>query len=127
MKTILTILTTLFGVLAQAQTSSITTVPCDNAMLYQNPFVYGGTNPKACAVTGLSPQTTTARRTVLGYARYGVCNFEVLSRRATQNAREKCGRPFKGVVRMSDWQFECLDHTFGSDSGSTAVAAFVCL
>lgn len=127
MKTVLLIFSAFLSLNAYAQPMTITTVPCNDSMIYQNPFVYGGRLPKACAVTSLSPQTTAARRTVLGYAKYGICDYDALSRRATQRAWEKCGRPSKGVIRTSDWQFECLDHAYGSDLGSTAVAAFACL
>ena len=111
---------------AQAQPKPVATIPCDDSMIYQNPFVYGGQQPRACAVIGLSPRVN-ARNRVLGRAKYGVCDYEILSRRATKDAWEKCGNPVRGVVRISDWQFECLDHTYGSDSGSTAVATFACL
>ncbi len=109
-----------------ANSQSIDTIPCNDSIVYQNPFVYGGRQLKACAVSEISPRIV-ARRTVSGNARYGICDHERLSRLATRDAWEKCGKPIDGVIRVSDWKVVCLDHTYGSDSGSTAAADFACL
>lgn len=126
MKTTVLIASALICCSTQAQPKIIVAIPCNDTMIYQNPFVYGGQQPRVCAVTGVAQRAATYRK-VLAYAKYGICDYEVLSRRATRDAWEKCGQPKRGIIRVSDWQFECLDHTYGSDLGATAEATFTCL
>lgn len=127
MRTTLFILAAIFCCGARALPTSATTDACHDTMIYQNPYVYGGHLPEACPVTGLSPHIMAAGQTVLGHAKYGICDYEVLIELATRNAWEKCDQLLNGVVRIGDWKFVCVDHTYGSDSGSTAEATFACL